>query len=73
MRKRRRHRATLKSGGSKQDLFAALEVAAEVGDDFPDGAFWAHMESTVEVFNHDHGTNFDPNTSVHEYLESLEH
>jgi hypothetical protein len=66
-RQRRRERE-----GTLKNLHAALEVANEVGEDFGDGAWMAHLESTVEQFNEDCGTDFDPNTAVMDWLAEQE-
>jgi hypothetical protein len=47
-------------------LIAALDAANN--DDLPDGAWFAVLEDTVEFYNEEHGTDFDPNDTVHQYL-----
>lgn len=47
-------------------LYGWMSVSDD--DDAPDGAWWAMLEESVEHYNQEHGTNFDPFESVHAYV-----
>jgi len=38
-------------------------------DDASDGAWWGILEDSVEFFNNDNKTKYDPFESVHEYIQ----
>lgn len=52
---------------NKDELFYTLEASNY--DDLPDGAWWQVLEDTVVWWNTENKTKYDPNTTVHEYLE----
>jgi hypothetical protein len=45
---------------SREALYHFLSAANEFGEDLPDGAWQAHIESAVEGFNEMNGTDYDP-------------
>jgi hypothetical protein len=51
------------------ELYAFLDVKAEVNDDFSDPAFFASLESDVEWFNKQNKSKFDPYDTVMAWLK----
>ncbi len=52
-------------------LYGWLEAAANHGEDFSDGALFAHLESQVEAFNKKYHKNYDPYDAMMEFLDLL--
>lgn len=46
-----------------------MKGAMELYEDLPDGAWWAVGEETVELFNKEHGTDWDPHEGFHYYCK----
>lgn len=51
----------------KQECFAYMD--AHNNQDAPDGAWQAMLEDAVEMFNEDHGTNFDSHDMFIEWAQ----
>lgn len=49
-----------------------MKGAMDHFDDLPDGAWWAVGEETVELYNKEHGTNWDTNDGFHYYCKHAE-
>lgn len=48
------------------DLFYFMD--AHDDDEASDSVWWGMLEDSVEMFNADNGTNYDPVESVHKYI-----
>jgi hypothetical protein len=52
----------------KEPLFHTMNAADGAAGDEPDGAWQAILEDVVTFWNNEHGTDYDPHDTFHEWL-----